>query len=178
MNRRFRPFAPLLALCLAAGAMAARQPGELPAAVTDPELARADYVENCGGCHGVQGRSAPAELPELRDRVGWFLCTPGSRAYLLRLPNVAHSRITDNQQLADLMNFVVFGLGGASAPASAVPFTAEEVARERKLALTAASLRQERAHYVDSAIRACRAPATLRQFYPGENERKRVFSGG
>ena len=74
--------------------------GLLPSAITDPDLARSDYVENCGGCHGVQGSAAPAALPELRGRVGWFLCTPQTRAYLIRLPNVALSRIKDNQQLA------------------------------------------------------------------------------
>ncbi len=142
--------------------------GLLPAAITDPDLARSDYVENCGGCHGVQGSAAPAQLPELRGRVGWFLCTPQSRAYLIRLPNVAHSRITDNQQLADLVNFVVFGLGGASVPAGRKPFTAAEVMQERKFALSSASLTAERARHVEAAIRTCKAPADMRLLYPGQ----------
>ena len=99
------------------------------AMMSDPELARGDYLENCAGCHGLDGSTAPASLPELRGRVGWFMCTPESRAYLLRLPNVAHSRITDNAELADMMNFVVFVLGAGSAPPGTKPFTAEEVAR-------------------------------------------------
>jgi methylamine dehydrogenase light chain len=37
--------------------------------ISDPELARSDFVEHCGGCHGPDGRSAPAALPELR--AGW-----------------------------------------------------------------------------------------------------------
>ena len=69
------------------------------AAIGDPELAKADYVEHCAGCHGVQGLSAPARLPELRGRVGYMMCTADTRAYLLRLPNIAKSRISDNQQL-------------------------------------------------------------------------------
>src|SRR4051812_14550271 len=73
-------------------------------AIFDEVQARSDYVENCGGCHGIQGSSAPALVPELKNRVGYFMCDPAARAYLLRLPNVAHSRITDNAQLADLMN--------------------------------------------------------------------------
>lgn len=140
----------------------------LPAAITDPQLARSDYVENCGGCHGVDGSAAPAQLPELRDRVGWFMCTREARAYLIRLPNVAHSRIKDNQQLADLMNYVVFGLGGDSAPAEADPFTADEIARERQHALSSISLKAERARHVESAIRQCGAPASLRLLYPGQ----------
>lgn len=139
---------------------------QLPAAITDPVLARSDYVENCGGCHGVQGVSAPAKLPQLRDRVGYFMCTPEARAYLVRLPNVAHSRITDNQQLADLVNFVVFGLGGASTPLDARPFDAKEVARERRFALSSTSLKAERARHVETAIRKCHAPPSLRALYP------------
>ena len=137
-------------------------------ALSDPDQARTDYVEHCAGCHGVQGKSAPAELPELRDRVGWFMCTPETRAYLLQLPNVAHSRILDNQELADMMNFVVFGLGGSSAPAGARPFTADEVGKERKLPLESVSLKAERARHVKAAIRKCRAPVSLRLMYEGE----------
>ena len=160
----------LAALGVAAGGVAAtgaRTPA-LPPEVTDPVLARSDYVEHCGGCHGVDGRSAPAQLPQLRDRVGYFMCTPEARAYLIRLPNVAHSRITDNQQLADLVNFVVFALGGASTPAGARPFSAEEVAHERKFALSSASLKAERARHVEAAIRKCHAPASFRALYPGQ----------
>jgi hypothetical protein len=114
----------------------------------------------------VQGVSAPAKLPQLRDRVGYFMCTSETRAYLIHLPNVAHSRITDNQQLADLVNFVVFGLGGASTPADARPFNAEEVARERRFALSSGSLKAERARQVKAAIRKCHAPVSLRALYP------------
>lgn len=142
--------------------------GALPAAITDSAMARADYVEQCAGCHGVEGSTAPAALPELRGRVGWFLCTPAARAYLIRLPNVAHSRIRDPQQLADMMNYVIFDLGGPSAPANAAPFTAQEIAHERQFPLSAASLKAERARHVESAIRQCKAPASLRLLYPGQ----------
>lgn len=133
----------------------------------DPELAQSDFVEQCAGCHGVRGSSVPAHLPQLKDRVGWFMCTPDSRAYLLRLPNVAHSRLTDNAQLADLMNYVIFVLGGQSAPAGTKPFTADEVARERKLPLTSGSLSAERLRLANVAIHKCHAPASLRLQYPG-----------
>ena len=112
----------------------------------DPNQARVDYIENCGGCHGVNGSTVPAQLPELMGRVGWFMCTPDSRAYLLRLPNVAHSRIHDNAELADLMNYVVFVLGGNSVPAGTRPFTAEEVGRERQHAHAATDDLQRLAH--------------------------------
>jgi hypothetical protein len=98
-------------------------PGFAYAAPKLPELTtpQSDYVEHCSGCHGMQGDSAPAEIPVLRDRIGYFMCLPEGREYLIRLPNVAYSAITDNQELADMMNFVVFGLGGNSAPKDAKP---------------------------------------------------------
>ncbi|WP_288115367.1 cytochrome C [Novosphingobium sp.] len=135
------------------------------AALSDPDLARSDYVEHCAGCHGVHGLSAPAKLPELRGRVGYLMCTDETRAYLLRLPNIAKSRITDNQQLADLLNFMVFALGGESVLAGTTPFTAAEVERERRFALTDASLVAERKRHVATAIRRCGAPASLRELY-------------
>jgi hypothetical protein len=164
-GRRLVAMAVGAAIVSAAAAATAPHTRALPAAITDPVVARSDYIEHCGGCHGVDGRSAPAQVPELRDRVGYFMCTPEARAYLVRLPNVAHSRITDNQELADLVNFVVFGLGGASAPVDAEPFSAAEVARERRLALSGPSLKAERARLVAAAIRRCGAPASLKRFY-------------
>ncbi|MFM9937311.1 MAG: cytochrome C [Novosphingobium sp.] len=163
---------------LRAGVLKAGEPDnhspDIPAAaaamMVDPELAQTDFVEQCAGCHGVRGSSIPAHLPELKDRVGYFMCTPESRAYLLRLPNVAHSRLTDNRQLADLMNYVIFVLGGNSAPAGTKPFTAEEVARERQFPLTSGSLSGERLRLANVAIRKCHAPAALRLQYLGSSQ--------
>jgi hypothetical protein len=131
-------------------------------------LPQSDYIEHCGGCHGIQGSSAPAMIPVLRDRVGFFMCLPESRRYLIRLPNVAHSRITDNDQLADLMNFVVFGLGKASTPPNALPFTGPEVAEQRQYALSSAQLTKVRAAIVNKLIHSCGAPESLRLFYPAQ----------
>jgi len=152
------------AFALAAAVAGRAAPPETPArvALEDPGLARSNYLENCAGCHGVNGSTAPAQLPELRGRVGWFMCTPEARAYLLRLPNVAQSRIRDDGDLADMMNFVVFVLGEGSAPAGTRPFTAAEVRRERRFALTTAALTAERARHTEAVIRKCKAPASLR----------------
>ena len=134
----------------------------------DPDQARSDYVEHCGGCHGIHGDTVPAHLPELEGRVGWFMCTPEARAYLIRLPNVAHSRIKDNAELADMMNYVVFVLGEGSAPAGTAPFTADEVARERVHALTNMNLSAERLRLANQLVHQCHAPESIRQLYPGE----------
>lgn len=132
--------------------------------LTNPE---SDYVEHCSGCHGMQGDSYPAEIPVLRDRIGYFMCTREGREYLIRLPNVAYSPIPDNQQLADMMNFVVFGLGGASAPKDARPFTAAEVSRLRTRALATDSLIAVRAEIVGNMVGRCAVPKSMNDFYDG-----------
>ncbi len=156
------PYLALLAVGLAGAAVAQVATGK----IGDPVQARSDYIENCGGCHGIHGDSAPAQLPSLQGRVGYFMCDPDARTYLIRLPNVAHSRIADNAELADLLNYVVFDIGGGSAPAASPPFTAAEVTRERPQALSDVSLVALRARLVERVIRKCKAPASLRLLYP------------
>jgi hypothetical protein len=140
-----------------------------------PELTtpQSDYVEHCSGCHGMQGDSAPAEIPVLRGRVGYFLCTQEGREYLIRLPNVAYSAITDDQELADMMNFVVFGLGGNSAPKGAKPFSASEVARLRTRALATQSLIAARAQVVGKMMGRCAVPKSMNDFYEGQEQAAR-----
>jgi hypothetical protein len=152
----------MAALLFAAAASAAPMPE-----LTAPQ---SDYVEYCSGCHGMQGNSAPAEIPVLRDRVGYFMCTKDGRDYLIRLPNVAYSAITDNQELADMMNFVVFGLGGASAPKGAKPFTAPEVKRLRANALGTQSLIAARETVVGKMISTCAVPQSMKFFYDGQQD--------
>ena len=140
-----------------------------------PELTtpQSDYVEHCSGCHGMQGNSAPAEIPVLRDRVGYFMCTREGRDYLIRLPNVAYSAISDNQELAEMMNFVVFGLGGNSAPKGTKPFTAAEVAKLRTQALATQSLIAIRADVVARLSTGCAVPDSINFFYDGQQQAAR-----
>jgi len=122
------------------------------------------YLQYCGGCHGIQGISAPHEVPNLRGQVRSFLCTPAGRAYLVRLPNVALAPISD-ALLAEVMNFVVFDLDGSS---STVPdttsYTAAEVARLRQRPLTDTGLADYRERIVTELIDRCGAPASLRAY--------------
>jgi hypothetical protein len=163
----------LLASTVAEAATPLPELASLPELTPLPELTgpQSDYVEHCSGCHGMQGNSAPADIPVLRDRVGYFMCTPAGRDYLIRLPNVAYSAITDNQELADMMNFVVFGLGGASAPKGAKPFTAGEVARLRGHALATQSLIAARADVVAKLGGTCAVPESMKFFYDGQAAR-------
>lgn len=112
------------------------------------------YMEGCGGCHGILGSSSSRDIPELRGQVGWFMCTPAGREYIIRLPNVAFAAAND-ETLADMMNFVVFGLGGESVPKGAVPYSSREVGELRRRPLKNFALDRMRAQILSDAIESC-----------------------
>jgi hypothetical protein len=122
------------------------------------------YLQHCGGCHGIQGVSAPREIPDLRGQAGFFLCSDEGRAYLIRLPNIALAPVSD-QLLTELMNFVMFELGGARTLAARPrAYTAAEVGRLRKEPLTNTGLSEYRARLVKDLIKRCGAPESLNTY--------------
>lgn len=123
--------------------------------------AKSAFLERCGGCHGLDGKSAAVLVPDLRDQVGYFLCTAKGRAYVARLPNVAFSGVSD-EALAGIINYTVFTVGGASAPAGAKAYSAAEVGRLRRQPLTATDLVAQRAAVAEAVIAACPAAVGLR----------------
>jgi hypothetical protein len=126
--------------------------------------ARSNYLERCGGCHGVRGQAFTATVPDLKGRAGWFLCAPAGRDYVGRLPNIVFSGLSDSE-LAELINYAVLDLGGDGAPKGAKPFTAEEVAKLRHRALTITDLQAYRARVVAGLIESCGAPGGLASDY-------------
>ncbi|HEY8494034.1 MAG TPA: hypothetical protein VIN04_09080 [Myxococcota bacterium] len=117
-----RPLAAALLLGLAAGGAAGAR------TLAGPEL---DYVLQCMGCHLEDGSGAPGHgVPSLVG-VGRFLRAPGGRAYLVRVPGVAHAPL-DDAALAALLNWMLarFDPETAGAP-DFVPYEADEVARLR-----------------------------------------------
>ena len=132
-----------------------------------PRLSRpqSNYLLACGGCHGENGVSNSRLVPELYGQVGYFLNTPAGREYLVRLPNVAFADMND-QDLAEVMNFLVFTLGAGSAPANASRYSRAEVARLRRRPLNEVSLLRYRGRLIDTLIRRY-----------GASERLRVYAG-
>jgi mono/diheme cytochrome c family protein len=163
MMRRAAAVASLLAACwLLPGLLSAAH----GAAVPDPlfiERPRSNYLLGCGGCHGEQGVSNSKLVPDLRSQVGYFLAEPEGRSYIARLPNVAFNTSSD-QDLADVLNYVIFSFGGASTPKDSRPYTAVEVAELRRHPLTEVSLLDYRNHLVDTLITRHGAPQTLRYY--------------
>lgn len=107
---------------------------------------------------------APHSVPTLRGLAGRFLCTGEGRAYIIRLPDVALTGLSD-QLLAGVANFVAFDLG-APVPSGprARPYTAAEVEQLRERPLTGPGLRAYRAAVIRHLAARCAVPPGLRVY--------------
>ncbi len=114
----------LLALMLVSGlASEAARCAQMPSAV--------QYALHCSGCHGLQAtasqRTAIADLNE-----AWrYAATAAGRNYLISVPGVATSGLSDDGAAARL-NRVISIFGQDEAVASFTRFTAVEVAAGRR----------------------------------------------
>lgn len=91
---------------------------------------RANYLLACRGCHLVDGSGVPPEVPSLRDTLGQFVKSAEGRGYLVRVPGVAQSRLND-EELAEVINWILTKFNAASLPKDFRPFSAREVAAVR-----------------------------------------------
>ena len=90
-----------------------------------------NYVLKCIGCHLQDGSGLPAAgIPDFVDQVGVFARLPEGRAYLLHVPGVIGSSLSDDE-IAALLNYVMEIYAGDSLPAAFEPFTAIDVASLR-----------------------------------------------
>jgi len=105
----------------------------VPARAESPAF---NYVLHCQGCHLEDGSGTPGSgIPALAGSVGRFLRVPGGREYVTRVPGVAQASL-DDAALAELLNWLVRHFSAAELPRDFAPYTAEELARGRRLPLT------------------------------------------
>ena len=167
----------VLAIFFSASAIAgpsAVQPDDVPDVLIRekrtvlPRVAGAaeDYSRNCQGCHGHLGVSV-AEVPALRSRVGYFTHTLACRAYLVQVPNVLQSPLSD-ARLAGLLNWLLDEYSREQLPPDFQPYTADEIAALRSTRIE--SVIERRREVVDALVRAGVVPdasALSFSFAPG-----------
>jgi len=158
--------APLVALLQLSSATADIPASSTAASVPEINHTVSNYLQSCGGCHGIQGVSAVGLVPQLRDRVGWFLCTPEGREFIVQLPDVAFAGVSD-QELADVLNFMMFDLAGASTPKGAKPYSAAEVKQLRENSTLRTGLRARRQAVVSALVKNCGADSAIAKSEPG-----------
>lgn len=131
-------------LCAAASSAAAAGEGASPPGVANVRLAWQNWTLNCQGCHRLDGTGSDTTAPSLAGTVAKFLWVPGGREYLVRVPGVATSPLSD-ADLAEVVNYMLWRFDKEHLPAHFRPFTAAEIGplRSRPLRLEAAAMRSE-----------------------------------
>jgi len=105
--------------------------------------ARSNFVLHCAGCHGLDGAgSKSGNVPDMR-RLGDFLRVPGGREFVIKVPGVMGSGLSD-AQVAEVTNWMLATLARGSAPAGEPPFDAAEVTRARAQPLTDVAAARQR----------------------------------
>ena len=89
-----------------------------------------NYILHCQGCHLADGQATPGKIPPLIGS-GRFLAVEGGREFLVRVPGVSLSIIPDDE-LAELMNWMLYRFSAEDMPAEFEPYTAVEVGRYRQ----------------------------------------------
>jgi mono/diheme cytochrome c family protein len=98
------------------------------------ESAQVNYALHCMGCHQADGSGMPGKVPTLKGQVEEFLQLPGGREFLVQVPGVAQSSLSDGE-LADVLNWVLSTFGSDPASAEFKPYSAEEIAALRRIPL-------------------------------------------
>jgi hypothetical protein len=136
------------------GAFAQTPPSDMPPGVLNPQRAWQNWTLNCQGCHRPDGTGSEGTAPSLAGTVSRFLGVPGGREYLGRVPGVSTSALS-NDDLAEVMNWMVWRFDQQHLPPDFRPFTADELARlrARPLRLEASQTRADLLKKAESALR-------------------------
>ncbi len=98
---------------------------------TGLSLAQQNYMLNCQGCHLPDGSGSAGVVPRMTDFIGYFLQVDGGREFIVRVPGAANAPI-DDQELADVMNWLLKQFSAEQIPPDFHPYTSEEVGILRK----------------------------------------------
>jgi mono/diheme cytochrome c family protein len=93
--------------------------------------ARQNYMVHCQGCHLPDASGSPGRVPNMKDFIGNFLRVPGGREFIIRVPGAASALISD-EELAELMNWLLETFSKEQLPADFKPYTAAEAGTLRK----------------------------------------------
>jgi cytochrome c553 len=118
--------------------------GPPPPGVENAQRAWQNWTLNCQGCHRPDGTGSAGTTPSVAGTVAKFLSVAQGREYLTRVPGVATSPLSD-QQLSEVLNWMLWRFDRDDLPADFLPFTAAEVGdfRKRPLRLEASRMRSE-----------------------------------
>jgi len=101
------------------------------AAEGSSNLGRQNFILNCQGCHLPDASGSPGLVPRMNDFIGNFLHVDGGREFIVQVPGSANAPI-DDQELADVLNWLLMNFSQQQIPEDFVPYSGEEVGKLRR----------------------------------------------
>ncbi len=141
---RARAFLALLAAGLVCAGGAAQS--DAPRAY----VPRVNFQLQCMGCHLADGAGQPGRVPSVRRSLVLFSASRAGRDFVIRVPGVAQSPLSDADTAA-LLNWMARNLSDLPWPAGAPDYSAAEVGRLRRHPL--AEVRRTRARLMRAALK-------------------------
>ena len=102
----------------------------MPVAYADDQRASINYTLHCQGCHLPEAVGFSDKVPRMNNFVGFFLHSQEGREFVIRVPGVATASLPDDQ-LTELMNWLLLTYSGKQLPEPFVPFSIAEVSALR-----------------------------------------------
>jgi len=99
-------------------------------ALANDHRAQVNYKIHCQGCHLADAVGFPGLVPRMKDFAGYFLHSRDGREFLIRVPGVSMASLPDDQ-IAELINWLLITYSALQLPEDFAPFTESEVARLR-----------------------------------------------
>jgi hypothetical protein len=85
-----------------------------------------NYQLRCMGCHLADGSGQPGRVPSIRRSLALLSTSSEGRAYVVRVPGVAQSPLSD-EETAALLNWMVKNLSDLKVPRGFVDYSATEI---------------------------------------------------
>jgi hypothetical protein len=121
-----------------------------PAKAYEPAV---NFQLNCMGCHLADGSGEAGRVPSLRRSLVLLSSRAAGRDYIIRVPGVAQSPLSD-EETAALLNWMARNLSDVKLRPDFVDYSAAEIGRSRAHPLTRIS---------ETRARLLRAPANLKR---------------
>jgi hypothetical protein len=102
-----------------------------------------NFQLHCMGCHLADGSGESGRVPSIRRSLVLFSGTPEGREYVIRVPGVAQSPLSD-AATATLLNWMARNLSDLPLPPDFVEYSAAEVRRWRVQPLAEVSVMRDR----------------------------------
>ncbi len=95
-------------------------------AAADDNRAHFNYVIHCQGCHLPDAVGYLDKVPRMNNFLGYFLHSKEGREFIIRVPGVSMAALPDDE-IAELMNWLIDTYSAEQRPAEFVPYTQSEV---------------------------------------------------